>query len=1685
MGIVLFFGIFVGLILFVNAYQVNLDDYSTTNLTITRKSIHLNVSDSSLILYMPFDAYRNDGKTYDCTNNSNDGTLVNNPLFNSSGGYYGGAYKFDGVDDYVELDTRIPIENYSNWSVSAWIKYFDCEDSVCAILGGRIFHIQSSTNQLRYYDGSSHLSDSSILEGVWTHVSLTCDNSTGIGIFYINGIENGTESMDCDYSGYINYRTKYIGTYAGSSDYSFNGSIDEVMIFNRSLTSLEITDIYDASFERFLPSGEILFETINLSSQGNTFLNFYDCSSFNGSYIQGRINQGNWINFSGCEFNDSTFSENLENVNFTAKLISGPNNFYSPLIFAKHSVLGAFSFATELDLTWPPENYSDSYYGAGSNPTGNPIGGFIDYSRIVDISDATYYINTKEEFLFALNDAMPGEIIYINDSVALDFTDDDFVTINIENITIASGRGSNYSKGALIKKDIELYNGSETSYLFKVYNSNVRFTGLRFYGGDIDCNSEYQSAIFNQNRDDLDGKYSEIYLLSEGIASNSSNLEVDNCEFYGWRNTGIGLWDGAINNYIHHNYIHHNCHLGRGYGVALWDGNATALIEGNLLNHNKHSISSSYQNNSYEARYNIQLDEQIRQGFDRHGSPYNISGNYTIIHHNTAYSEYRRCIDYTDYVVGIGSPSFGMSQVYNNQFQCSLNNSIYTLYNTTYLYVPVENTFVFNNYVNSTYDLYDLVAIIDLNKTIVSINETILFNASESYATWGSIRYVEWDFADNTSLKYGSSITHSFSEAGRYLVKVTVSDAVGFLDSDYISILVLPENTSKTYLNFWMFENSLVDSPEYIQKIAMINNEIIWQQNFSDNVSGWKHINVEISESLFSEDQLNLSLGVRTIKNYTDPLYPTNHEVEMFEVYFDQITIFTSGEDLEGDGDFEHVDNHWLEINNESSSWTNELSWGRRINGQYSYKIAPVFRGNYTNGSFVGITKNFDLSNRTISKFSMGKGINIKDSVSSFNSLSFSGPYNSDYNLVALPEGIFRYFNGINNSIYKRDLLDLGDSFLIQFVANENKSEKPLIYLEENEDSLYVYLNSENKIFVEASDDDGNLVYSAYYDIPVPSYVVNNLFILLDGNFRIYLENESLNLIETGSYNLNFSSDVNITIGKKDDFYFEGLIGNFDMYDYFLSSKDISNITEEKRPFRIYTFNDGVANSNFLQDYSKNNKSNVLFVGDVGFYDSAEGKGFEFQDNSWIEIPFSNEEGNLLEGEFSLETKTKFNNVTIAQTAFDTGILKFFYSESHGLFYWIIRVNEASSFGYSAWNYYWGTRKIIEEIEFQDIILIKKNKILQSYSEGSFYFSSHEDENFTIDFDSTTNITIGDFSGEVDYFILHDRKLSSEEIELKSDLNYLTCVDSDGDGYGSWFGFGEVNDCTYSAIDCDDLNGDVNPGETEVRGNSIDENCDGVLLSALASSDSGSVSPGGGSGLTAKKSYNFTLDKDLIKVKIKQGESFREVVDLKNTGDGNLKVGISFEGINKFVLVPEENFTLTKDDSKRINFDFYAGENEIPGVYFGRIFIEGNGIKKIISVILEVEEKNPLFDLIIEVKNPEVSVGSKLKSNIDVINMGDFKHVDVLLYYAIRDYEGNVFVFKEESLAIKRELHLTRSLRVPKDIELGDYIFYANVSYGNITASGAESIKIVEKSPSIFERIISFFRELFEKLFSR
>ncbi|ADJ13680.1 right-handed parallel beta-helix repeat-containing protein [Halalkalicoccus jeotgali] len=278
-------------------------------------------------------------------------------------------------------------------------------------------------------------------------------------------------------------------------------------------------------------------------------------------------------------------------------------------------------------------------------PSGEAVGGGEGYERTVSPADADAVVSTREELLSAL-DGGAGRTIYVADDATIDLSARR-ITIPGD-VTLASGRGTDGSPGALITAD------ERASRLFQVYEEGVRITGLRFRGHHVGY------------YDPSGGAWSNDSLALRAYA----DCEIDNCELYGWTHAAIGVGrhgsdplDSAA--HVHHCSIHDNMMAGLGYGVVVYRGDP--LIEHNYFDGNRHSIAGGGGPGcSYEARHNLQGPNSLIFGFEMH-SP---GGDRIDVHHNTFELVENRGGSTTAAVAVRGTPASG-ARVVDNWFHNS------------------------------------------------------------------------------------------------------------------------------------------------------------------------------------------------------------------------------------------------------------------------------------------------------------------------------------------------------------------------------------------------------------------------------------------------------------------------------------------------------------------------------------------------------------------------------------------------------------------------------------------------------------------------------------------------------------------------------------------------------------------------------------------------------------------------------------------------------------------------------------------------------------------------------------------------------------------------------------------------------------------------------------------------------
>jgi hypothetical protein len=198
---------------------------------------------------------------YDMSGNENHGELKNGVSYS---GTDGGSLVFDGVNDYVKLDSFISgIEN--SFTVGLFVnrngdglnfpRFFlnarvntSITITQYGITTGVLYRLTSGSTLYEY-----NLPSGTLVNNEWVYLSFSYDGATMRA--YINGIEYGSgNSVNIN----VNTASSYHPFIGGdgvevddASISSFDGKISQVSIYNRALTAQEVLQNFNATRSRY------------------------------------------------------------------------------------------------------------------------------------------------------------------------------------------------------------------------------------------------------------------------------------------------------------------------------------------------------------------------------------------------------------------------------------------------------------------------------------------------------------------------------------------------------------------------------------------------------------------------------------------------------------------------------------------------------------------------------------------------------------------------------------------------------------------------------------------------------------------------------------------------------------------------------------------------------------------------------------------------------------------------------------------------------------------------------------------------------------------------------------------------------------------------------------------------------------------------------------------------------------------------------------------------------------------------------------------------------------------------------------------------------------------------------------------------------------------------------------------
>ena len=232
-------------------------------------------------------------------------------------GYIRKGAAFNGSSSYINLNGSVI--SVGSFSVSLWVNWNDVTNQ------SRAFHLGdgdgfsdisifalSGNAVVRFADSGSNYRDVSfsVSANQWYHIAMTYDISNNNYKVFLNGVQQGSTIVASGFTTLGNYGA--IGARIGSTGttYYMRGKIDQVRIFNKALSSSEVTTLYGETYASSTKSTTDIFN----DGTGIALYELDEDASDTGVYTvgQGDIDSGQSADFNGgSEAYNTSVASNL------------------------------------------------------------------------------------------------------------------------------------------------------------------------------------------------------------------------------------------------------------------------------------------------------------------------------------------------------------------------------------------------------------------------------------------------------------------------------------------------------------------------------------------------------------------------------------------------------------------------------------------------------------------------------------------------------------------------------------------------------------------------------------------------------------------------------------------------------------------------------------------------------------------------------------------------------------------------------------------------------------------------------------------------------------------------------------------------------------------------------------------------------------------------------------------------------------------------------------------------------------------------------------------------------------------------------------------------------------------------------------------------------------------------------
>jgi len=242
---------------------------------------------------------------------------------------------------------------------------------------------------------------------------------------------------------------------------------------------------------------------------------------------------------------------------------------------------------------------------------------------------------------------------------------------------------------------------------------------------------------------------------------------------------------------------------------------------------------------------------------------------------------------------------------------------------------------------------------------------------------------------------------------------------------------------------------------------------------------------------------------------------------------------------------------------------------------------------------------------------------------------------------------------------------------------------------------------------------------------------------------------------------------------------------------------------------------------------------------------------------------------------------------------------------------------------------------------------------------------------------------------------------------------------------------------------------------------------DGCSATCQTEVPGGGGGAGGGGGPSAA---NLVVSPEEFNINLAIDTTTEGIINVTNTGGTFVTVTVSQSNLGSHVILENSTLTIAPGETVSLKVVFVALSE--PGIFTGTINIGGSQV----LVALNVKTRLLLFDSNIVVLNDDYKVeqGDELRTRVTLIPLGDPERLDVSLFFTIRDYAGNIYLTKSETLLVDRIIELNRNFDTGT-LPIGQYVVGLELRYPNGVAPSSAHFDVIQgKGRIIIGKIMLF-----------